>query len=31
MVLPLFVVGLFIIRKISLESVQEKIALSSKI
>lgn len=30
-VLPLFVVGLFIIRKISLESVQEKIALSSKI
>ena len=30
-VLPLFVVGLFIIRKISLESVQEKIALSSNI
>tara|TARA_R110001632_G_scaffold65_11_gene286 strand:+ start:447 stop:1265 length:819 start_codon:yes stop_codon:yes gene_type:complete len=30
-VLPLFIVGLFIIRKISLESVQEKIALSSKV
>jgi len=30
-VLPLFIVGLFIIRKISLVSVQEKIVLSSKI
>jgi flagellar biogenesis protein FliO len=30
-VLPLFVVGLFIIRKISHASVQEKIVLSSKI
>ena len=30
-VLPLFIVGLFIIRKISLRSIQEKIVLSSKI
>jgi hypothetical protein len=30
-VLPLFIVGLFIIRKISIESLQEKIVLSSKI
>lgn len=30
-VLPLFIVGLFIIRKISLSSVQEKIVLSNKI
>lgn len=30
-VLPLFVVGLFIIRKISRESIQEKITLSKKI
>ncbi len=29
-VLPLFIVGLFIIRKISIESIQEKIALSNK-
>ena len=31
LVLPLFIAGLFIIRKISRASVQEKIALSSKI
>lgn len=30
-VLPLFIIGLFIIRKINLASVQEKIVLSSKI
>jgi len=31
MVLPLFIVGLFIIRKISIGSIQEKIVLSNKI
>lgn len=30
-VLPLFIVGLFILRKISIESIQEKTVLSSKI